>query len=204
MCPSAYPKLVRPRLGLQPMHLFSQCGIIRLRGFDKRLFAIVMSARKRHICRCGCPISIDLTDPSMAERLLTFPHLKQCTLMLLMTALSACAAIKNGADLIWVTVQLSKGGIPVLYQPADLSAWTEANGAVADKTLAELQQLNAGWNFVSIDADGNKAYPYRHQNVQIPTLKEALQLIPYKIPIILDMKALPASAEADRGYCTGA
>nr|WP_203224812.1 glycerophosphodiester phosphodiesterase family protein [Candidatus Glomeribacter gigasporarum] len=179
----------------------------------------------------------------MAERLLTFPHLKQCTLMLLMTALSACAAIKkshtpndhaskalplmiahragtkdypentllainealkNGADLIWVTVQLSKGGIPVLYQPADLSAWTEANGAVADKTLAELQQLNAGWNFVSIDADGNKAYPYRHQNVQIPTLKEALQLIPYKIPIILDMKALPASAEADRGYCTGA
>src|SRR5260364_211661 len=141
MCPSAYPKLVRPRLGLQPMHLFSQCGIIRLRGFD--------------------------------ERLLTFPHLKQCTLMLLMTALSARAAIKkshtpndhaskalplmiahragtkdypentllainealkNGADLIWVTVQLSKGGIPVLYQPADLSAWTEANGAVADKT----------------------------------------------------------------------
>src|SRR5260364_113161 len=174
MCPSAYPKLVRPRLGLQPMHLFSQCGIIRLRGFDKRLFAIVMSARKRHICRCGCPISIDLTDPSMAERLLTFPHLKQCTLMLLMTALSACAAIKkshtpndhaskalpfmiahragtkdypentllainealkNGADLIWVTVQRSKGGIPVIYQPADLSAWTEANGAVADKTL---------------------------------------------------------------------
>src|SRR5260364_190995 len=120
------------------------------------------------------------------------------------TLLAINEALKNGADVIWVTVQLSKGGIPVLYQPADLAAWTEANGAVADKTLAALQQLNAGWNFVSIDADGNKAYPYRHQNVQSPTLKEALQLIPYKIPIILDMKALPASAEADRGYCTGA
>ncbi len=113
------------------------------------------------------------------------------------TLLAIHEALKNGADLIWLTVQLSKDHVPVLYRPADLSAWTAANGSVADKTLAELQQLNAGWNFASMNSKGNKTYPYRFQTVRIPTLREALRLIPRKVSIILDMKALPAQKQTE-------
>ena len=60
------------------------------------------------------------------------------------TKLAALEAVRHGADIMWLTVQLSKDGVPVLYRPADLSAMTQAKGPVATKTVQELKQLNAG------------------------------------------------------------
>ncbi|WP_323123120.1 glycerophosphodiester phosphodiesterase family protein [Burkholderia alba] len=101
-------------------------------------------------------------------------------------------ALAQRADAMWLTVQLSKDGVPVLYRPADLSALTPASGAVADRTAAELARLNAGWNYK--DADGQ--YPYRVRPVGIPTLRDALRALPAGMPVVLDMKALPAPPQA--------
>lgn len=111
------------------------------------------------------------------------------------TLLAIETALANGADMIWLTVQLSADDVPVLYRPADLSSLTEGKGPVAGMTFAQLQQLNAGWNFTGPVATQPPIYPYRTRPVRIPSLREALQRIPDAVPVVLDMKALPAAAQ---------
>ncbi|MGF6780651.1 glycerophosphodiester phosphodiesterase family protein [Paraburkholderia sp. GAS334] len=105
-------------------------------------------------------------------------------------------SVAHHADAMWLTVQLSRDGVPVLYRPADLSALTDASGPVSTRTAAELAQVNAGWMFRSRDAKGNDDYPYRRAPVGVPTLREALRAIPVGMLVILDMKALPAAPQA--------
>src|ERR1700759_5051225 len=50
-------------------------------------------------------------------------------------------ALKHHADAMWLTVQLSKDGVPVLYRPADLAALTDAKGPVSARTAAELARV---------------------------------------------------------------
>ncbi|RFU43988.1 glycerophosphodiester phosphodiesterase family protein [Paraburkholderia sp. DHOC27] len=104
-------------------------------------------------------------------------------------------ALAHHADAIWLTVQLSKDGVPVLYRPADLSALTNAKGAVSTYSAAELANVNAGWTFRQRDGQGVDAYPYRRHPVGIPTLREVLRAIPVNTPVVLDMKALPAEPQ---------
>lgn len=104
-------------------------------------------------------------------------------------------ALAHHADALWLTVQLSKDGVPVLYRPADLSALTDARGPVSAYSAAQLAHVDAGWTFRQVDAQGVDDYPYRRQPVGIPTLREALHEIPASIPVILDMKALPAAPQ---------
>lgn len=101
-------------------------------------------------------------------------------------------ALANHADEIWLSVQLSKDGVPVLYRPADLAALTDAVGPVAARTAEELSHVNAGWSFKAAAAQSVDAFPYRQHPASIPTLRDALRQIPADIPVILDMKALPA------------
>lgn len=112
------------------------------------------------------------------------------------TLLAIHGALENRADAIWLTVQITRDGVPVLYRPADLSANTEGKGAVADLDFAALARLNAGWNFAVADAGGVRQYPYRAHPVRIPSLAEALRAIPSAVPVMLDMKALPAGPQA--------
>jgi glycerophosphoryl diester phosphodiesterase len=103
-------------------------------------------------------------------------------------------AIANHADAIWLTVQLSADGVPVLYRPADLSALTDATGTVASHSAAQLAHINAGWTFKGPDS-GNP-YPYRARPATIPTLVDALRAIPAHMPVMLDMKATPVEPQA--------
>ncbi|MDR8050299.1 glycerophosphodiester phosphodiesterase [Burkholderia cenocepacia] len=100
-------------------------------------------------------------------------------------------AIGNKADALWLTVQLSKDGVPVLYRPADLFDRTGVTGQVAQYTANELAGMNAGLNFR--DAGGQR--PYLNQPVGIPSLADALRETPRDMPIVLDMKALPAEPQ---------
>lgn len=99
-------------------------------------------------------------------------------------------SLVNGADALWLSVQLSADGVPVLYRPQDLSALTQARGPVAAHTAATLARLNAGWNFQRGDA----GYVYRHHRhgLGIPSLESALAMIPAQVPVFLDLKATPA------------
>ncbi|WP_277188028.1 glycerophosphodiester phosphodiesterase family protein [Caballeronia sp. BR00000012568055] len=107
------------------------------------------------------------------------------------TVLAIRNALANHADAIWLTVQLTRDGVPVLYRPNDLSANTNGKGTVASVDLAELQTLNAGYNFAA-----SEGFLYRTQPLRIPTLEEALRAIPPSVPVMLDMKALPAEPQA--------
>lgn len=108
------------------------------------------------------------------------------------TVLAITHAIEAGVDGLWLTVQASSDGVAVLYRPADLAALTDAAGAVNTKPAAELARLNAGWNFA---VDGG--YPYRALPTPIPTLEQALAVVPPDMPLFLDLKQKPAAPVVD-------
>ncbi|NBF02991.1 glycerophosphodiester phosphodiesterase [Pseudomonas sp. Fl5BN2] len=143
----------------------------------------------------GCS-SPPTTDSNTGQRPLIVAHRGGAADFPENTLLAIDNALRNGADMLWLTVQLSRDGVPVLYRPADLSANTQARGAVNEHTLAQLQALNAGWNFRQTAANGQVTYPYRDQPVSLPSLRQALAAIPDSVPVILDMKALPAAPQA--------
>ncbi|MGE7954999.1 glycerophosphodiester phosphodiesterase family protein [Pseudomonas sp. NPDC089530] len=143
----------------------------------------------------GCT-ALPATAPEAGQRPLLVAHRGGAADFPENTLLAIDKALGNGADMLWLTVQLSRDGVPVLYRPADLSANTPESGTVAERTLAQLQQLNAGWHFKQVAADGQVSYPYRAQAVNIPSLQQALAAIPESVPVILDMKALPAEPQA--------
>jgi glycerophosphoryl diester phosphodiesterase len=112
------------------------------------------------------------------------------------TILAITNSVQAGVDGLWLTVQASSDGVAMLYRPTELSALTNGTGAVNSKTALELQQLNAGFNFAGVDG-----YPYRENTVGIPTLEQAVSVIPAGMPLFLDLKQQPAqpvvSAVAD-------
>ncbi len=110
------------------------------------------------------------------------------------TLVGVAGSLRDGADALWLTVQVSSDGVPVLYRPADLSALTNGSGPVAGKTAAELTALNAGWNFKPA---GSSDYPYRTDPAPIPTLAQALAAIPAKKKVFLDLKQTPAAPLVD-------
>jgi glycerophosphoryl diester phosphodiesterase len=106
-------------------------------------------------------------------------------------------ALENGADALWMTVQVTKDGVPVLYRPADLGSLTDGQGRLDEITLGDLRKLNAGYSFSRLDASGQPSYPYRANPLRIPTLREALDAVPRNVPIMLDMKQTPAAPLID-------
>ena len=104
------------------------------------------------------------------------------------TLLALARAVEAGVDGVWITVQASSDGVPVLYRPADLATLTDGSGPVKSLTAQQLQQLNAGWNFTGGDG-GN---PYRQQPAYIPTLAQAIRAVPPEMPLFLDLKQTPA------------
>ncbi|HEY5802665.1 MAG TPA: glycerophosphodiester phosphodiesterase family protein [Lysobacter sp.] len=108
------------------------------------------------------------------------------------TLIAVKGALRNGAGAVWLSVQLSADHVPVLYRPQDLSALTNAEGPVNAYGWRQLQRVNAGWNFSVDDAAGATRYPYRDKRVPVPTLESVLARIPRDVPVVLDMKSLPA------------
>ncbi|CFB65320.1 glycerophosphodiester phosphodiesterase family protein [Pandoraea apista] len=102
-------------------------------------------------------------------------------------------ALQNGAQALWMTVQVTRDGVPVMYRPADLSALTEGRGKLADIDYADVRKLNAGYTFSRKGADGQIVYPYRDNPLPIPTLREALAAVPANVPVLLDLKQTPAA-----------
>ncbi len=97
-------------------------------------------------------------------------------------------ALDNGADAIWITLQLSKDNIPVLYRPSDLKELTNKSGKVSAYTAKQLAQM-----------DASVAYDKKHNitlksgaNSGIPTLDEVLKQFP-TTTFYLDIKSPDAN-----------
>ncbi len=73
-------------------------------------------------------------------------------------------ALENGANALWMTVQVTKDGVAVLYRPADLGSLTEGHGRLDETTINNLRKLNAGYSFSRKDASGQVNYPVPRQS----------------------------------------
>lgn len=92
-------------------------------------------------------------------------------------------AITNGVDYVEIDLRTSKDGELVIMHDASIGRMTNGEGAVKEKTLAELKQL--------VVAD--KAHP-EWARESVPTFAEVLQLCKDKIYIYLDFKAASVTA----------
>ncbi|MBU9852704.1 glycerophosphodiester phosphodiesterase family protein [Rahnella aceris] len=104
------------------------------------------------------------------------------------TVLAITTALKNNADAVWLTVQMSKDEIPVLYRPSDLKTLTNYAGPVSSFTAGQLATANAGYYFGAPD------FPYRNKGISIPTLESVLTKW-QKTKFFIDIKSPDASPE---------
>ncbi|QAV23934.1 glycerophosphodiester phosphodiesterase family protein [Proteus hauseri] len=108
------------------------------------------------------------------------------------TEIAIKTALNNQADAIWITLQLSKDNIPVLYRPSDLKNLTNGQGVISQFTAEELAKLDAGYQY------GEKQqYPYRNKGITIPTLEYILTQFP-NTQFYLDLKS-PDADPAKQG-----
>ena len=77
-------------------------------------------------------------------------------------------------DMIELDVRASADGHCVVIHDDTVDRTTDGTGPVAEKTLAELRSLDAGYRFT--DDDG--AHPFRGRGLTIPTLEEVLAAFP--------------------------
>ncbi|HEY1908314.1 MAG TPA: glycerophosphodiester phosphodiesterase [Myxococcaceae bacterium] len=66
------------------------------------------------------------------------------------------------------------GELVVSHDPT-LQRCTDGDGRIVDHTLAELQRLDAGFQF---SPDDGRTYPFRGQGVRMPTFREVLRAFP--------------------------
>lgn len=110
-------------------------------------------------------------------------------------------ALEQGADALEMDAQLTADGEVVLIHDGTVDRTTDGTGAVADMTLDELQELDAGHRFEGPDGD----FPYRGTGVRIPTLDGVFAAFP-DIPMIIELKTdsgpgiVPAVADRVRAH----
>jgi glycerophosphoryl diester phosphodiesterase len=98
-------------------------------------------------------------------------------------------AVALGADALEFDLHRSKDGVPVVIHDPTLDRTTDARGAVRERTVRELQGVDAGARF---SPDGGKTFPFRGQRIGVPTLEETLYAVP-DLPLILELKSVEAA-----------
>lgn len=116
-------------------------------------------------------------------------------------------------DMIELDVRATVDGHCVVIHDATVDRTTNGSGPVAEMTLEELQSLDAGFRFTGPAADGpgpasdsgddswtgvpdragGRDYPFRGQDVRVPTLDEVLAAFP-ELPFTVEIKAGTAQA----------
>jgi glycerophosphoryl diester phosphodiesterase len=86
-------------------------------------------------------------------------------------------AIAAGAGVAEVDVRTTKDGVLVCLHDPEVDRTTDGKGKVADLTLAEVKNLDAGFKFDP-----------KYTGERVPTLREVLTLGKGKIGIMLDLK----------------
>lgn len=82
-------------------------------------------------------------------------------------------AVAQGAVILETDVHATRDGALVLFHDDTLERTTDGGGRVAERTFAELQQLDAGYRFAPGDG-----FPERGKGHRIPLLEDALRAFP--------------------------
>ncbi len=94
-----------------------------------------------------------------------------------------------GVDVLEMDAHITKDGIIVLMHDETVDRTTEGTGDIESMTLAELKQLDAGYDW---SPDGGKTLPFRGQGVTIPTMEEVFQAFP-EMRMTIEIKKTNAS-----------
>jgi len=100
-------------------------------------------------------------------------------------------AVALGADALEFDLHLSRDGRLVVFHDPTLERTTDGQGAVAQRTLAELQRLDAGAHFTR---DGGRSFPWRGRGVRVSSFDEVIDALPPQLPCIIELKT-PAATE---------
>ncbi|MBI2391660.1 MAG: glycerophosphodiester phosphodiesterase [Deltaproteobacteria bacterium] len=93
-------------------------------------------------------------------------------------------AVASGSDVLELDVHGTKDGKIVCIHDEEVDRTTDGTGKVKEKTLAELQALDAAAKF---STDGGKTFPYKGTGVKIATLEEVLRAFP-QMPVSIEIK----------------
>jgi len=98
-------------------------------------------------------------------------------------------ALALGVDVLEMDIQRSADGALVVVHDDTVDRTTEGSAAVSRLTVAQLEQLDAGYRWTP---DGGRTYPLRGKGITVPTLAEVLGGLP-NARLNLEMKIPDAS-----------
>lgn len=122
------------------------------------------------------------TPVHSGRRPAVFAHRGGCALGPENTLAAFDLGLRAGADGLELDVHLSSDGVVVVCHDATLDRTTNATGPVAAWTAVDLARVDAGYRFTQGDA-----FPFRGQDIGVPTLRQVLQRFP-ETPVIVEMK----------------
>ena len=93
------------------------------------------------------------------------------------------AAVEADADVVELDVRLTADDVPVVLHDADVATTTEGQGFVHAMTLEEVKRL---------DASGG-----RGERAEIPTVREALELLSGRVAVNFEIKNIPGEPSFD-------
>lgn len=103
------------------------------------------------------------------------------------------SAREIGVDALEMDVQRTSDGVIVVMHDSSVDRTTNGSGEVSDMTLAELKQLDAGYNHTR---DRGETYPFRGEGVTVPTLAEVLETFPDDF-MVIEIKGRDPSVSVD-------
>ena len=97
--------------------------------------------------------------------------------------------VEAGADAIELDVHLSADGQLAVIHDDTLSRTTDRTGAVADRTMDQIREADAGAEFPGPLGD----FPFRGRGLKVPTLPEVLDWLPAETGLVVEIKARGAA-----------
>jgi glycerophosphoryl diester phosphodiesterase len=144
-------------------------------------------------------------NPWLSQRILNFAHQGGEFERPSNTMFAFERAYAGGADVLEMDIHTSADGEIVVIHDSAVDRTTNATGSVYDMTLAELQKLDAGYNFIpgrnAVRGEPAASYPYRGirtgerpppaghtpEDFRVPTLEEVFAAFPH-VPINIEIK----------------
>jgi glycerophosphoryl diester phosphodiesterase len=98
--------------------------------------------------------------------------------------------VEDGADAIELDVHLTADGQLAVIHDETLDRTTDRTGRVADLSMDQVREADAGATFSRPDDSG---FPFAGQGLTVPTLPEVLAWLPDEVGLVIEVKARAAA-----------